>query len=41
MIYVGMDVHKKTTTYCAIDEEGKVNRRATVPSDEAGWLEAV
>ena len=41
MIYVGMDVHKKTTTYCAIDEEGKVNRRATVPSDEAGWLGAV
>ena len=41
MIYVGMDVHKKTTTYCAINEEGKVIRRATVPSGEAGWLEAV
>ena len=41
MIYVGMDVHMKTTTYCAIDEEGKVKRRATVPGDEAGLLKAV
>ncbi len=36
MIYVGMDVHKKTTTYCAINKEDKVIRRATVPSGEAG-----
>lgn len=41
MIYIGMDVHKKTTTFCAIDSEGKVLRRGTVNSDESGWLEIV
>lgn len=41
MIYVGMDIHKKTTTYCAIDEEGKIARRGKVASGEAGWLEIV
>ena len=38
MIYVGMDIHKKTTTFCAIDEEGKLAKRGKVPSDEDGWL---
>lgn len=38
MIYVGMDIHKKTTTFCAIDEEGKLAKRGRVLSDEAGWL---
>jgi transposase len=38
MIYVGMDIHKKTTTYCAIDHKGKVIKRGKVPSGEAGWL---
>jgi transposase len=41
MIYVGMDVHKKTTTFCALDSEGKVVRRGTVESLESGWLEIV
>ncbi|MBU1157699.1 MAG: IS110 family transposase [Proteobacteria bacterium] len=41
MIYVGMDIHKKTTTFCALDQEGKVIHRGTVPSGETGWLEAI
>jgi transposase len=41
MIYVGMDVHKKTTTFCAIDSDGKVLRRGTVDSSETGWREIV
>ena len=41
MIYVGMDVHKKTTTFCALDDEGKAVKRGTVISDESGWLKIV
>lgn len=41
MIYVGMDIHKKTTTFCALDQEGKVIHRGTVPSGETGWLDAI
>ena len=28
MIYVGMDIHKKTTKFCAMDEDGKLAKRA-------------
>lgn len=38
MIYVGMDVHKRTTTFCALDDEGSIIRRGKVTSGEAGWL---
>jgi len=41
MIYIGMDVHKKTTTFCALDSEGKILRRGIVNSKESGWLEIV
>ena len=41
MIYVGMDVHKKTTTFCAINDEGHVCKRGKVDSGEPGWLEVV
>jgi transposase len=41
MIYIGMDVHKKTTTFCALASDGKVVRRGTVSSEESGWLEIV
>jgi len=41
MIYVGMDIHQKTTTFCAIDQEGKVARRGKVKSGQAAWLEIV
>ena len=41
MIYVGMDIHKKTTTFCAVDKDGKVIRRGTIPSGEADWLEII
>ena len=37
MIYVGMDVHKRTTTFCVLDDEGKVVLRGKVASGEAGW----
>ena len=41
MIYVAMDIHKKTTTYCAIDQGGEIIRRGKVSSGEAGWLKIV
>lgn len=41
MIYVGMDVHKKTTTFCAIDDDGQVVRRGRVSSMEDGWRGAL
>lgn len=41
MIYVGMDIHCKTTTFCAIDEEGHVCKRGKMASGEAQWLEVV
>jgi transposase len=41
MIYIGMDIHKKTTTFCALDSDGKVVHQGTVSSVEAGWLEIV
>lgn len=37
MIYVGMDVHKKTTTFCALAEGGQVVKRGKVESDEENW----
>ena len=41
MIYVGMDVHKKTTTYCAINKDGKIAKRGKVASGDAGWLDII
>ena len=41
MIYVGMDIHKKTTTFCAMDTDGKVVHRGTVVSADAGWVEII
>lgn len=41
MMYVGMDVHKKTTTYCMVNDEGEVTRRGKVDSTEVGWLSIV
>lgn len=41
MIYVGMDVHKRTTTFCAIDDDGQVVKRGKVASGDVGWREAL
>lgn len=41
MIYVGMDVHKRTTTFCALGDEGQLVRRGKVTSGESGWLDIV
>ena len=41
MRYVGMDIHSKTTTFCAIDDEGQVCKRGKVESSESQWLEVV
>ena len=41
MRYVGMDIHSKTTTFCVIDDEGKICKRGKVYSGETGWLEVV
>jgi len=39
MIYVGMDVHKRTTSFCAVGDDGQVARRDEVASGEDGWLD--
>ena len=39
MIYIGMDIHAKTTTYCAIDDEGHVVKRGKIRSSEEDWIE--
>ena len=41
MKYVGMDIHKKSTTFCVIDDDGQVCKRGKVQSDEAYWLGVV
>ncbi len=41
MSFVGMDIHQKTTTYCVIDDEGRVVKRGKVDSGEDQWLELV
>jgi len=38
MRYVGMDIHSKTTTFCVIDDEGKICKRGKVESGESQWL---
>lgn len=38
MKYIGMDIHKKTTTFCIIDEAGQVLRRGKEASTESSWL---
>jgi transposase len=37
MINIGMDVHRRTTTFCAVDDAGSPIARGTVTSDEASW----
>jgi transposase len=41
MKYVGMDVHKKTTTFCVLDEGGHVVSRGQVDSDEESWTSII
>jgi transposase len=41
MIYVGMDLHQKTTTWFAVDEAGERVSGGVVTSNEPGWREAV
>ena len=37
MIHIGMDVHKKHSTFCVLDPAGTVVVRGKVPSTEDGW----
>lgn len=37
MAFIGMDVHMRTTTYCALDSEGAVLERGTIDSTEECW----
>lgn len=41
MDYVGMDVHKKHTVFCVVDDEGKVVSRGKVESTEVSWREVL
>lgn len=38
MKYIGMDLHRRNSTYCIVDETGKVVGRGKVDSTEEGWL---
>lgn len=37
MDHIGMDVHKKHTVFCVVDDRGDVIARGKVESTEAGW----
>ena len=41
MIYVGIDVHQETTTFCALDDEGRMVKQGKVASGESQWMETV
>lgn len=41
MIYVGIDVHQKTTTFCALDDEGRMVKHGKVATGESRWMEVV
>jgi hypothetical protein len=41
MRYVGMDIHAKTTTFCILDDEGKVYKRGKVQSIESSWRQII
>jgi hypothetical protein len=32
MYYVGLDVHKKTTSYCVKDSSGRIHLEGTIPA---------
>ncbi len=38
MKHIGMDLHRRNSTYCVVDEEGNVVSRGKVESNEEGWL---
>lgn len=37
MKYIGMDLHRRQSTYCVVDETGSVVARGRVDSTEEGW----
>jgi transposase len=37
MNYIGMDLHRRHTTFCIVDEAGTLVRRGKVDSTEQGW----
>ena len=39
MYYIGLDVHKKTISYCVKDVSGQIHRQGTIGAtrDELGW----
>lgn len=41
MDYIGMDVHKKHTVFCVVDETGQVVSRGKVESTEEAWREVL
>ena len=38
MYYIGLDVHKKTISYCVKDAAGKVHRKARSDRRDANWM---
>jgi transposase len=37
MYYIGLDVHKKTISYCIKDASGQVHREGKVGQRDANW----
>ena len=42
MYYIGLDVHKRTISYCVKDGSGKIHAEGTIPAtrfdlDRSGW----
>ena len=41
MYYIGLDIHKKTISYCVKDTSGQIQREGTIPATRAdldGWM---
>jgi hypothetical protein len=43
MYYIGLDVHKKTITYCVTDVSGQVHREGKIGATrrELGWIKTL
>jgi hypothetical protein len=38
MYYIGLDVHKKTISYCVKDVSGRIQQKGKVDRLDASWI---
>ena len=38
MYYIGLDVHKKTISYCIKNVSGQIHREGTIGSTRKNWM---